>query len=672
MNSRPFAKNQSRGSALIVVIVFLTILTTALAAILGYSSNTHRNSSRQEIFDQARMIADSEMEYLYYVWKQQSLLGTLGTGTTAALQAAGYFATGGYPFSANTKAQGLILAPATGGWNIDRIIEFKAIPGRPDGGASGQVPGTQKLGHNFYFEARVTVRLTHAIFGKLEYNVARRFVQTETSLFQNAIYYQDDLEVAALGRLIVNGDITCNGDVYFGAQPTSPTHDLIIYGKAKIFGKLNGLTIGSPYDGSIGTVMRKPGSLGTSTLHDPIFDPSAGISPPSDQVATRVTQVQKLDVPENVLGGVDAETVKLGTYYRAYRDNPGSLTPFDFAADPEADDLTAVNPPTANNVYRSVIAPLPTEADGITSIPEDPIIQSRRMHVRAGIVVTLTKNTSGTGPATLMQIGNAASPNAYTSTTETIMTTVIPEAERRQPLTDAREGQVVQVTNIYIDKLKAAVDAGGNDIATNFNGVIYVYDNTNDGSLSAIRLKNATATPVITDINDQLKGFTVVSNNGIYIQGNFNTVALPSKPGHFNPCAIMGDAITVLSQGFVDTTGATALSTRLATDDITINSALISGNTPSGVNTTSGGVQNLVRYLEDWTAGGHSATFHGSLSQLFQSRYFKSVYKPNGSAGNVYTNPTPRVFDFDVDLADTPPALSPKSSSYFRGEHYTF
>jgi hypothetical protein len=129
----------------------------------------------------------------------------------------------------------------------------------------------------------------------------------------------------------------------------------------------------------------------------------------------------------------------------------------------------------------------------------------------------------------------------------------------------------------------------------------------------------------------------------------------------------------VLSPGFVDAPlGTYALAARVASANITINSALISGNTPSGTGTTSGGVQNLVRYLEDWTGGSRSATFHGSLSELFKSVHFTSNYVPNGTAGNVYTNPTPRVFDFDLDLADTPPALSPKSSSYFRGEHFTY
>lgn len=671
MKIQPTFRRDNRGSALLAVIFVVIVMSAALASLLEYTSNTHRNSSRQETLDQARLIADSEMEYVYFVWKQQALLGTGGDATVAALTSAGYLGSNVDSFSAKTKAQGLVIAPDTGGWRITRAMTFARIPGRPDGGASGQVPGSQKLGHNFYFETSVAVKITHPIFGPTEYRAARRFVQTETSLFQNAIYYQDDLEIAALGQLVVNGDITCNGDVYLGAQPSSPTNDLTIYGKAKIFGRLNGFVLpanAADYNGEIGTTMRKPGSLGSSILHDPIFDPSAGLSPPADQTATRKTQVVKLEVPENVLGGVDAESVIHGTYFRAYRDDPTDTSTPDFAADPPN------TLPKANNVYRSVIMPPPLESDGVTLVPEDPIIASRRMYSRAGIVVTLSANA--VDPLlTDLHVGNAATgPTSFDGTMQTDFNAIIPSSQRRQPITDQRErllgNGLVYVTNVDIGVLIARI--GSNPaISAEFNGVIYIHDITPGANLRAIRLKNATATPVVNDaITGQPKGFTVVSNNGIYIQGDYNTTA--TSPGHYNPCAIMGDAITVLSAGFVDANSNLPLASRVATADIVINSALISGNTPSGTGTTSGGVQNLIRYMEDWTAGGHSATFHGSLSQLFKSTQFSSNYVPNGPAGNVYTNPTPRVFDFDPDLADTPPALSPKSSAYFRGEHYTY
>jgi hypothetical protein len=669
------------GSALVAVMIFATVMSAALAGVLSYTASTHRNSIRQAAYEQSRLVAESEMEYLFNGWKQEALAGYTGTRLVTQITTDGYIVTNADPFSAGVKAQGLSIAPivspaTTGGWRIDRSLTFSILPGRTDGGASGQVPGTQKLGHNFYYEAKVRTTITHPVFGAMEYKAARRFVQTETSLFQNAIYYQDDIEIAASGVLTVNGDISCSGDAYLAAQgttanPTIPASDLIIYGTARIYGTINGAVIDG--SGAIGTVVRKPGAAGVSALHDPIFDPTFGATAPvyPEQVSTRVTQVQKLAAKENVLGGVDAGTACLN-YPSAYRTDPTAVY-----------DAT-LNPADGNQVYRSVIAP-PQQAVAPETGPiaEDPIIASRRMYGRAGIVITLFPTTPTT-PAdnitvtpTTMQVGTAANNTLYDSTINGTgdMDYIVPSAERRNVIADQREQANVKVTNIYIDRLIAKLLTNP-ALSAAFNGVIYIHDTTpaTAGFRNAVRIKNATATPVIYDSVTHLpKGFTIVSNNGVYVQGDFNTTPLSvSNPGHYNPCLIMGDAITVLSPGFVDAPyGTYPLSSRLASANITINSALISGNTPSATGTTSGGVQNLIRYLEDWQVPGRSATFHGSLSELFVSKYFTGIYVSN-QAGTVYTNPAPRTFDFDSDLADTPPALSPKSSNYFRGDFFTY
>ncbi len=658
------ASARTRGSSLVAVMVFVTVMSAAMAGVLSYTSNTHRNSNRQGAFEQARLVAESEMEYLFNGWQLQAYAGHTGDDLQAQIAAAGYIVTNADPFSAGVKSQGLAIAPivspaTTGGWRVTRALVFMGIPGRPDQGASGLVPGTQKLGHNYYYEAKVTASITHPVFGTMQYKAARRFVQTETSLFQNAIYYQDDLEIAASGVLIVNGDISCSGNAYLGAQgATGPASELVICGTARIYGTINGVTIDGT--GAIGTTtasMRKPGASGTSALHLPEFDPDGASPYPTDQTAQRVVQVQKLNSKENVLGGVDVLTA-MTTYPSAYRN------------DPTLAYNATTNPADSNQVYRSVIAP-PQQAVSPESgtISEDPTIASRRMYTRAGIIVTINGTT--------MSVGTAADPTIYDSTMGTDMALVIPLATRRQTMADQRENSNIKVSDVDISLLIAKI-ASNSYISAAYNGVIYVHDTTvTSGFLNAIRLVNATATPAITDsVTNQPKGFTVVSNNGIYVKGDYNTVATSTTAGvsHYNPCLIMGDAITVLSPGFADTSLASSASiiagNRLATADITVNSALISGNTPSGTGTSSGGVQNLIRYLENW--GGRTATFHGSLSQLFVSKYFSGGYIVVDSLNNVYRTPTSRKFEFDTDLADTPPALSPKSSNYFRGDFFTF
>src|ERR1017187_6700702 len=76
MKTHSFKQDPCRGSALLAALIVIVILTFAAAGVLSYSLTTYRNSVRQAILDQAKEIADSEMEYLYYSWKTSLLAGS--------------------------------------------------------------------------------------------------------------------------------------------------------------------------------------------------------------------------------------------------------------------------------------------------------------------------------------------------------------------------------------------------------------------------------------------------------------------------------------------------------------------------------------------------------------------------------------------------------------------
>jgi len=152
----------------------------------------------------------------------------------------------------------------------------------------------------------------------------------------------------------------------------------------------------------------------------------------------------------------------------------------------------------------------------------------------------------------------------------------------------------------------------------------------------------------------QLDGpLTVVTDNPIYIQGNFNT---------FNkqPAAILADAVTILSNHWGDTDGdgifdsdldysLLTLSSRNAYST-TVNAAIITGNVEMGAS-YNGGLENLPRLLEQW--GGVQLTLLGSLAALWESQY--AVGDFGGS--DVYAAPV-RNWNFDsdfLDLAKLPP-----------------
>jgi hypothetical protein len=52
----------------------------------------------------------------------------------------------------------------------------------------------------------------------------------------------------------------------------------------------------------------------------------------------------------------------------------------------------------------------------------------------------------------------------------------------------------------------------------------------------------------------------------------------------------------------------------------------VAGNVPTGSNGTnySGGAENFVRFLEDWT--GKTFTYYGSMVQLYSSKYATGVW----------------------------------------------
>ncbi len=157
------------------------------------------------------------------------------------------------------------------------------------------------------------------------------------------------------------------------------------------------------------------------------------------------------------------------------------------------------------------------------------------------------------------------------------------------------------------------------------------------------------------------RGFSITSENGIYIQGNLNAtgiaaVGTPSQPNQYNgpevPFGVMADAVTILSRnwqdgqsfrnpfrhGYRNVTAAneTHVRTALLMGD-SKSSLLVAGvpNQGGGDRDLSGGVHNFPRFLENW--GGTRLNYCGSLINLFNSRGNAGAFK---CCVNVYGAPT--------------------------------
>jgi len=201
--------------------------------------------------------------------------------------------------------------------------------------------------------------------------------------------------------------------------------------------------------------------------------------------------------------------------------------------------------------------------------------------------------------------------------------------------TDKRENKVVTVTEINVAKLQnssTAMSALNNPPSGSDPGILYV--NQTDNSKS-VRLTDGSSIPS--------SGLTVASNNPVYVKGDFNTAG--------NPAAILGDAITVLSNSWDDANSASTTLTPRVASSTTVRAGFMAGNVEqtAGTSQYSGGAENYMRMLENWS--GKTLTYSGSLVCLWQS---------NQATGNwvygspYYTAPT-RNWSYGMDPANLPP-----------------
>jgi Tfp pilus assembly protein PilX len=174
--------------------------------------------------------------------------------------------------------------------------------------------------------------------------------------------------------------------------------------------------------------------------------------------------------------------------------------------------------------------------------------------------------------------------------------------------------------------------------------------------------------PVRSD--NGLGGFTVASENPVYVQGNYNSG--PSDPfwgggagtTPHSAAAIIADAVTLLSNNWTDANSLnnpTTPGNRNANTTYYRTAVAAGKNIPfpqpgwSGVAQdfgTDGGLHNFLRYLETWS--GQTLYYNGSLVSMYYSEYDTGVFK---CCTTVYNPPT-RSYAFDtlfLNPANLPP-----------------
>lgn len=238
---------------------------------------------------------------------------------------------------------------------------------------------------------------------------------------------------------------------------------------------------------------------------------------------------------------------------------------------------------------------------------------SQRYYNQAGIKVLI----NGNNKTIMNQAGTVC--NAASKGNDLLIYQAVNNALKNpQNFQDNREGATISAWNVDLAPIVSS--------NMSWNNILYISDQSATASNhKAIRLRNGDTLPK--------DGLTFVTDNPLYILGDWNTGADPlssastadsTKPMDssyaWRPSAIIADAITLLSNSWQDNNAGKGLNNRVA-GNTTINAALVAGNVPTGSKGTnySGGAENFVRFLEDWT--GKTFTYYGSMLQLYSSAY---------------------------------------------------
>jgi len=220
-----------------------------------------------------------------------------------------------------------------------------------------------------------------------------------------------------------------------------------------------------------------------------------------------------------------------------------------------------------------------------------------------------------------------------------------------------REGKNVRMTNIDLRKL-AGYNAADPDGSPNFsshlpsNGLLYVTRNEfGINEQPGVRLING------ANIY-RSSGLTVVSNDPVYIQGNYNSV---SK----KPTSVISDAINILSNSWDDVNSAQGLGSRIASAT-TVNTAFIAGVDNSSVGHYNGGLENYPRLHENWS--GKELKIRGAFIEMWNAQ----VAQGNWIYGSPQYEAPNRNWNYDTDFSSgnmppfTPWAVEAKKGAWWK------
>jgi len=670
------ARRGKRGYALIITFVFLFVTIMTLAGMWAWTATNSGLTQRNNTFNQSAGAAEAATEIVFSQMDRDFVYGNLNTSD--------YYKTNipdvsnanlwpvSYTFSATNGSTGQISV-TIGTTNFEVL--------------NSQYAGLSGIAQDCTITAIATP-------SGQRYNVPATVTQTFQAaiipIFQFAIFYNLNLEMAPGQPLTVAGPVFCNQNIWEGSA------DLHFSSTVQAVGT-NNTTSADPFNpvytnGSAAFAGPTTSYSGTPLANFSLGAPSSQnnplVMPIGGSTNSNPTNVEAiLNIPP---AGLGAAPLGSGIAY-----NPTNQIYLY-----NESDLIISNANYGTNGYATGAA-LGTSVDFRTNFTvwfQDQKNSPNYMTIVQNDLILL-KCTTG-------NFTNKATHKGGLNITNFATTNILYEGYSfltNVSYYDYRESATVQAVQIDIAKFNIWLT---NDITTNqvsTNGImntaqgyalnhqlgghvghgfrsIYVYNSVpfTSTQLPAVRLSNGSVLPGANP------GLTVSTPQPLYIYGNYNVqtnIGGTSDAGlnstaHTYPAAVLADAVTILSTNWSDSYTNEEPTGTHGPGDTTINAAALEGIVPtvSGATTAatgyySGGVENFLRLLEDWgsNVSGHSGnavlTYNGSIVVMFPSVYATNFW----GNSSYYGVPTRHwAFDLNFETAAGLPPLSPSSRALIR------
>ena len=580
MNQRLDASHaRRRGAALVFAVFALLAAATLVSVTMTLSQSANRISNVKRHDKQARYLAEGAVE----VAKRE------------IAQAVASFKN----------------PPASGSLDIDGVRVDWTI--QPNGFTATQTDpaGIQTMVSGYNVEAVATVQ-------GMEHTAHRMVNALASPIFQFAVFYDNDLEVNPGPNMTLRGRVHSNSNMYLNCGNT--------------------LTVDTNYLHAVGGIYRyrkdDPSvSSGTVDVRKWVDNPFDPLEPSSFFKMYSASQMSSMGIGSAPL---DSDFAGFDMDGNGNPVDPGDWLPWGPGAvewwGPEYDYTGSSGQTVMDSAHgvQTAAVPLldsiamfeadaggswdynPATGDYTAVAPGTGAYSKGYYHDQAGLTL-LTKpdgtiKAYGAGGVALTLPGGIA---------------------QVKSIYDARQGGYVKVTEIDMDALNSSGLFPS-------NGLLYAANPGSGTGTSAGGVKLVKGSKLAAAL-------TVVSENPVYVQGDYNTV---NKKG----ASVLCDAINLLSNAWTDSKGSSGLPTATET---TFNLAFVTGNqdTVSG-GAYNGGLENLPRFHESWT--GKKCNLKGSLVNLWNSQHGTGAWK---YGGNVYTAPN-RVWSYDTDFnnaANLPP-----------------